>query len=558
MAEGNIVPYTNPNDILRPTETGVEATAQAALRSNRIFTELGATEEQTGRQLGQDVGRGITQATDAAIKYEDHRQISHGSAAEVGLVDQAMKQWDDTMKNADPNDPTLADRFKEKTLEPMLEDFQKGFTTERSQEWATTRADEIRKHFDVKTAVEVGDLAKTAFSVNVQKTGNGWADIASRSPGSVPWLLSTVPQHIKELADTSPNLKGEVARSAEIELTQKASEGIVLAGARKAIQDSPDPEAAAAAWTAKYPQYLKEGEAKQIASEARTEIRFRRVEANAAQAEQRRQNTEKFHSAANQFELSLTKEDPNTHALVPATPENVKDKLTALANMPDADPSRVSAIIAKVEHDGVLRDETTRANIAQTSTQTQARLFEEHADPAAIDKEYADHKGTTLTWEARTQLINNYYADKSVTGEPLANSRKSYLTANEGNIDPARIVANLKSGAGSVAINQAEQALRGAEDDYRKAGKDPQALYQYDAQGHSPADAIIQRFKVPLSALPANLQSMLGVSPPVVANAPPVPAALKGIASLGWSPSKKLWYDQTTGDAYEQDGTRHK
>jgi hypothetical protein len=462
----NIVPYTNPNDILRPTETGVEATAQAALRSNRIFTELGATEEQTGRQLGQDIGRGITQATDAAIKYEDHRQISHGGAAEMGIIDSAMKQWDAMI--GDPknvNDPTLAQRFKEQTLEPMLEDFQKGFTTDRSQNWAMERAQAIRQHFDVKTAVEVGDLAKTAARVNGNALGNGMADIASRSPGSVPWLLDSIPKHIDELVATSPNLKGVTASEMRLELTQKLREDVVLAGARKAIQDSPDPEAAAAAWTAKYPTDLKEAEAKQIASEARTEIRFRRVEARAQEAEQRRQNTEKFHSAANQFELSLTKQDPNTGALVPATPENVKDKLTALANMPDADPSRVSAIIAKVEHDGILQDETTRANIAKTSVETQARLFAAHADPSAVDKEYADHKGTTLTWEARTQLINDYNADKSATGEPIAKARTDFF----------------KAYATSFSDDQtqyaATQEARRREKILQAKGDDPQSLY---------------------------------------------------------------------------------
>ena len=63
---GNISTYDPPLPDIRPSEVGVEATATAAYRANRAFTELGSSIEQTGRQLGQDIGQGVKADVGAA------------------------------------------------------------------------------------------------------------------------------------------------------------------------------------------------------------------------------------------------------------------------------------------------------------------------------------------------------------------------------------------------------------------------------------------------------------------------------------------------------------
>ena len=118
---GNISTYDPGLPDIRPSEVGVEATATAAYRANRAFTELGSSIEQTGRQLGQDIGQGVKADVGAAYDMAVHKEVAHGSAAESGLINQANDAWNSIMTDpkTDPNDPNIAANFQQKILQPL-------------------------------------------------------------------------------------------------------------------------------------------------------------------------------------------------------------------------------------------------------------------------------------------------------------------------------------------------------------------------------------------------------------------------------------------------------
>ena len=94
---------------------------------------MGAFATQTAdalSQTGQRIAGAVKDAGDVAVKFEDHREISAGAAAFSKLQADLTDQWNQTAKNSDPNDPSVAAKFRETVLEPALEKFQGGFNTE--------------------------------------------------------------------------------------------------------------------------------------------------------------------------------------------------------------------------------------------------------------------------------------------------------------------------------------------------------------------------------------------------------------------------------------------
>src|SRR5271166_6756701 len=101
----NITEYNAPAGVgLHREETGISAIAAAARRVGGDYNE--AAQAKAGE--GQMFGSAIQAAGNVAVKYEDHRQISQGAVHLAALADSKTKEWNDTYKNADPNDPSVA------------------------------------------------------------------------------------------------------------------------------------------------------------------------------------------------------------------------------------------------------------------------------------------------------------------------------------------------------------------------------------------------------------------------------------------------------------------
>src|SRR5262245_8153082 len=273
----NIRAYDAGDIGLRPTETGVESRAATARRVGAFYNQLaGATEglARETRRLGGEfealgsfkghleaatgarIGSTIKVAGDAAVDYLSHREISQGAAEFARLNSDLTDQWNEAVKQADPNDPSLAGRFREETLNPALEKFQQAFTTEKGQNWALSHTTSLRMHMDQRTTADMATMAGHAVTVNMRQMANSWSNTARNDPSAVDYLLRTVDSSVGGVIDSSPNLKGAAAAKVRMEVTQKAKEDIVKAGALGAIEKSGDPEKAAAIFAERYPDYV--------------------------------------------------------------------------------------------------------------------------------------------------------------------------------------------------------------------------------------------------------------------------------------------------------------
>src|SRR6185312_19826 len=208
------------NVALQPTETGVEATAGAARRIGAFYNQqagaeemlareterLGGMTQQVGRETeqlgaekgqaeteaGRRIGSSIAAAGDVAVKYLDSQQISQGSKAYADLLQTTTQQWNDTVKNADPNNPHVATDFMAK-LDDQLEYFNNdGFYTENGQKWAEAHVEALRQHMAEKTTGDMATLAGQAAMVNQQQTVNSLSATVHGDPSSIDFALASL------------------------------------------------------------------------------------------------------------------------------------------------------------------------------------------------------------------------------------------------------------------------------------------------------------------------------------------------------------------------------
>jgi hypothetical protein len=513
--------YSNTS-VLQPTETGVETVARAA-RLGGVIADQAANAQREGVNA---VGSGVKTLGEAAVEYEDHQQISKGAAQVAQFTQQKTQDWDNLVKGytdadgtvhppADWHDPTVASKFMS-DMEPDFDKLRSGFWTKNAQAWAEHHIEDVRNHFNAKTIADMGTAAGEGVKVDYKQTANALSNTAMMSPDfkTVDDLIGQAKSGIAGIVGTSPNLRGVAGVAATSSLTEATVEQIVKAGMIGAIRKSPDPEGEAVKWAKQYPQYVNGQEANQATTEARNQLRFNRIEANAQAAIEKAEKREKADKIADQLELDTTRVDSNGK-IVPTIPPNWKDRVNE-ARDAGVSPGRLSALITRGESIARSQDDNTARNVAAASRDTQADIAGkissgEITDTAQIDKIYSDGKGRTLTWEAAQQLKKNLIDDKSASGQPLANRRNEVIKTMEPLIDPARTTAGNRSPAGSIALDRYQQALREAEQDAKKNSKNPQSIYDYDKDGNSVARNLARQFQVNLQqGIRSKLDAMSG------------------------------------------------
>jgi hypothetical protein len=186
-----IVEYEAPQGIgLRPSETGIEATAGAARRVQGAYTETAALLKQTG----EEIGSGVRAAGQEAVAWETRREISMGSAAQAGILNRKTQEWKETNQRADPRDPTVAQKFNA-GVEKELQDWKGTFYTQEGQDWAERRVEMLRNHFAQMSAGDRATAAGQARVIAANQTVNGAANSAfwaGGTPGAMRTAFDTL------------------------------------------------------------------------------------------------------------------------------------------------------------------------------------------------------------------------------------------------------------------------------------------------------------------------------------------------------------------------------
>lgn len=461
MAE--IAQFEAKNVDLRPSEIGVEATAAAARRIGASY-----------RQAGANLGGGLAAIGQVADDYATHQDISHGLVAKAGLIADFTQKWNETAKNADPNDPTVAKKFLNEVVQPSLDKFQGSFATSKGQQWAEGQSATMLDHFFQKTSADMSTLAGQAAVTNSVRQINTYATIASNDPSSLKFAMDNWKQAVEAISTTAPNLTPEAAGRVKTELLQRGLEQIVKSGIQAAIEKNPD----AGLKLSKDPElapYIKPDEVRQFENYTRQMARVNASEDRAARVQRDYEAKNEFNRQANELEISTMPEQAGDP---PQLPKDYYDKVKALSKLPGAslEPGRIKTMVENGERITARLDKAEP--LGPVSHQTTIDLLNRirATDPSRLTsnddiyKAYADGKLNNTDFKF---LQQEYQQMRTPEGQALAQDRARFFKQYAGTIagrsyDPV---------TGSPKLYAAEMDARRREHDLQAKGEDPHQLY---------------------------------------------------------------------------------
>lgn len=231
---------------LRPSEVGVEATAGAARRISGLFNQTAEALTGTGRR----VGSAINEAVDVAVAHETHEQTTAGSLRSAQLALDIDTKWNDTFKGAlaDPSNPqsgAVDKKFREEQLEPALDKFREGFTTEKSQAWADHFVNQFRESMFRQTAGDMSRLAGERVRSETTGTVNTWTNTVYSNPAMLGTGLDMLDHSIGGIVGSSPKLSAADASKVSTEVTDKGRRELIHAAISGTIAKGGDWQAIA-------------------------------------------------------------------------------------------------------------------------------------------------------------------------------------------------------------------------------------------------------------------------------------------------------------------------
>lgn len=488
-----ITVFEAPDSIgFRPTEVGISATAAAARRVGTEFSDIAASQVATGRALGS----GIEALGTAAVKIADHEQISRGTAAFSSFINAKTKQWDETVKTADPNDPTVGPKFLD-GLEKELENFKGGFLTENAQQWAEAQTARFRTHMTEKTSADMAIMSGQAAVINTRQTVNALSNTVRGDPKSLDYSLSTLENMTDAFIASSPNLTGTMAGKIRGEILQKGREEIIKSAAMGHIEktgDVPD-------WVTdpKYSGFINGTELKQFAQAARYYSRLGETENRARRAEFEHNMKLDFNAKVNDLEASMMPKNIGERATLP---DGFWDKLRELGKHPGAqlDPSRIKTVFTQAE------TITERLNkpepLARVSHDMTMRIMElmRRPDSARTDVSneiFAAYQKGELNNSDFTFLNKELEARRTPEGLALQQDRTTFWKRYGSVVDPSFGATPL----GQQQLYFAEMDARRQEEALKAKGLDPHLVYDPRSEYFFGNPKNIARYQKPLDEL---------------------------------------------------------
>ena len=549
----NIREFQTPALGLRANETGVEATAAAARRVGAEYNEAGGSIAAGGAAIGQS----IKIAGDLYDDHLTHQEISRGGLALAGMMRKKTEDWNTAAKGADPNDPTVANKFLQESLEPDLEKFKEGFTTQRSQQWAESHVDAFRQHMFVKTSADMASLAGEAIKANYRQTTNSLANTVRNDPTSLDFVLKTYEDTLTSVVGTSTNLKGADAGRIKTELLQKGKEELVKSAALGHIEAtgkmppwSTDP---------KYSPYITPSELKQLEVAERHYATLNRSEQRAAEQDADRKARVQLHSDMNALELSLYDDDGN---LVASKDHIQKFREIVRANPVGAnlEPGRVSGMFNGLTR-MIDRQNRVKASLDDDATRQDLtnRLFDPDNPTTMLQIGLAVNDGK-LSQRSSKNLGAIVKAEETSIKDPVMKVTMGGAKQLLGT-DPV--------GAGNYA--SFVQVFLPQYIAQKRAGtlpanaldlKDPKSLI---SESMAPYKRTLQQqmqdriLRGDFGLEPA-MQPQLQPprSQPRASTHPSIPETLRENPNVAWSPSKGRFYDVRTRQSWDKDGKEFK
>lgn len=530
-----ITVYEAPDNIgIRPNETGTAARLSAARVASSNYAEAAAAETAEGRFIGS----GIEAAGQAVVKYLDHQQISQGSAAYASIINAKQKQWDEIVKRADPNDPTVAARFIEENLKPDLDKFKTGFLTENGQRWAESHANQFLTHMQKSTSADMSTMAGQAIAINMRQTVNQLSNAVRSDPSSLDFSLSALEGTVNGMVATSPTLSGTQVGKVRTEALQRGKEEIVQSYLVGLAAINPD-AATKAVESGKYSAFISGDQAKAIVANARAQVRAERTDAAYRRHLEDQQRKDVSEAAENDIVKDIYGGDLRARAGVSAKSIVNDDRLTVQTK---------EKLLRVLEHEST-RKEAVLQSDPGTREQLAVGLFD-RTNPTTLEDVIRAHSERKLSDGDFVKLRQNVMDLKK---DPLAgpatqaaiHAAKDQLTYQMPGLpgkDP--------KGSQAYADFMNEFVAR-----YLALPQDERPKATNFSDKSSLINQMVQKYdRTPSQKLKDRIDELSTLSP--AAPSTPGPTAFVPPPAWEWSASRRQYRDPATGTIYDAAGKR--
>lgn len=444
---------------ITPNDRAGNAEVTAARRISQNFNEAGAATEL----FGQKLGGAVASAGEAYVKFQEHKEISQGAAVYAQMLAGKTSEWNKAAREADPNDPTVALRFVEQSLNPALDKFRDAFRTEGGRKWAESRVDSLRNHMTELTAADMSRMAGSAAARNVDQMVNALSVTVKEDPSALRMSMETLRTSIDALATTNPNLRGPQAMQFKQEVTQKGMELLVKAAVFGAIQTNPD----AGMKLAEDPElapYLNGMEVKQFEAYARQQVRMANAEQRAQQMWEKQQKQDLSDETSVAIIKDLTSEKPTI----------TRQKLNELYDAGKLTPQGYKNMGLYLER---LTKEETPARISQQTWQEMVpRIFAEEGDPTKITSIDAIMKELpNLTKSDFNDLVDKLQAARNPLGQKLGRAMEDFFNGYKASITKSTL--GLVDGEGDKRFYAFRKEIESKVERTKASGLDPHVLF---------------------------------------------------------------------------------
>ncbi len=488
----------------------------------------------------------------------EHQEISKGAAEAAKTLYGLDTKWNETVKKSDPNDPTVASKFREEVIEPALTKMKDGYFTEGGQKFGESQVQSFRNHFFSKTTSDMARLAGVAAKANVETLTNQLTNAAISDPTSLRTSLDLAESSIGAMVDSSPNLKGADGSSLKIALVQNAQREIVKAAAIGAINENP--EAGLKKFSGpEYSKFISGTELKQLEAQAKTVERARRVDENYALRNQELFKKDASDAQEGKYLEKLHSDDPRERASVTAREISRDYTLTREAR------ERMIGIV-----DRETKPEPAARVSNATASDLISRIRAPSGDPARItslDPVYAAYEKGQLT-KSDLKFVREEFANlRTPEGAALGAQQEEFIKAMKPQIDKSNPLLGKIDQSGPEEVYKFTMNLRAKVEEFRRAGKDPRDLMDPSKPDYMGTPAALGGYQKSLQKslqdTAARMRSSMGVAePPTPAAAPPSasnpPPNLRGIGALTYSASRQQYRDDATGKIYDKAGNEVK
>jgi hypothetical protein len=259
----SITEYTAPTGLTpQPTDIAASTAREAGAVENRLGHE-------TGEALGGAIGRVGGQLGAEVDNHLTSQAIGQGAAASAQMYSDLTSQWNQLAAKTDPNDASISQTFREKTLEPALQKFQQSFesSSPRAQEWALRQSDAMRQDFFRTTAADSSTRAGMAAQQNLEVMERNFSNTVHSDASKLPFVEQSLHQSVQSMIETSPFISADMATKMQAEIEPKIMKEIAKSAAAGIGLSNPD-QLIAEIGAGKWDKYFDQGEQGRILLEA--------------------------------------------------------------------------------------------------------------------------------------------------------------------------------------------------------------------------------------------------------------------------------------------------